>query len=161
MGFISQCFMKIKLSGVNSLTVARYAAGVSLDFIGFSLRSNDQQSLKPKQILEILTWVVGPKIILEIDDNHLHDLDEFQNMFQPYAFELISSQNHPKFWTKNEKYIASPSDGIFYELSNPGEISSLKKGEGIHLYAPQESETGILNFDSFDRLIAEIRIADQ
>ena len=153
--------MKIKLSNVDSLTVARYAAGISIDFIGFSLRSQDEQSLTPREVSEILTWIEGPKVVLEIDENHVYDIAEFQKMFDPYAFEIITDKEQQKFWTRFKETILTPNDGIFLNIEQGENLRNLENFDGVNILAPQERETGILNFEAFDSFIEELRTVDQ
>ncbi len=55
--------MKIFASGINDLTVARYFAAMNVDLLSFNISKENKVKIK-----EIIDWVAGPKIALEIED---------------------------------------------------------------------------------------------
>lgn len=56
----------VKLSQVTNLTDARYAAGMGVDFIGFSFEPADlENEALLTQRAEIAQWIVGPQIVIE------------------------------------------------------------------------------------------------
>ena len=55
----------------------------------------------------------------------------------------------------------TPNDGIFLNIEQGENLRNLENYDGVNILAPQERETGILNFEAFDSFIEELRTVDQ
>ena len=81
----------VKLSQVTNLTDARYAAGMGVDFIGFTFNSADlENDTLLTQRAEIAQWIVGPEIVLE--DGGLSN-EEVNTSFTKLPFAYIQTRN--------------------------------------------------------------------
>ena len=81
----------VKLSQVTNLTDARYAAGMGVDFIGFTFNSADlENDTLLTQRAEIAQWIVGPEIVLE--DGGLSN-EEVNTLFTKLPFAYIQTRN--------------------------------------------------------------------
>lgn len=58
---------KVKISKVNNLTDARYFAAMGVDYLGFCCNTGTEMYCAPSKISEIIQWVEGPKVVLELD----------------------------------------------------------------------------------------------
>jgi len=57
--------LKIKISGVNNLTDARYFSAWGVDYIGFCIDPTSAFYCEESKIVEIRDWLEGPEYILE------------------------------------------------------------------------------------------------
>lgn len=50
------------VNGINNLSDARYCAGMGVDIIGFNLKLDDPERVKPETLKEIAGWVAGVQL---------------------------------------------------------------------------------------------------
>ena len=85
----------IKISSIFDLQDARYCAAVGVNFVGFSIKTTDENKLLPQKIREITAWLSGTKTILEYDTESAAVLEEMHSTLPYYAVELSEDD-----WTK-------------------------------------------------------------
>ncbi|GAB3813723.1 phosphoribosylanthranilate isomerase [Pontibacter rugosus] len=91
------------VNGINNLSDARYCAGMGVDIIGFNLKLDDPERVKPDTLKEIAGWVAGVKLggeFLRARPDLINELaDEFNlNYIQldiPYLIDEIEEINRP------------------------------------------------------------------
>jgi phosphoribosylanthranilate isomerase len=52
---------KLKLNHIKDLHDARYCAAIGIDLLGFHLEENEEYSIAPKAVAEIMEWLSGPE----------------------------------------------------------------------------------------------------
>jgi phosphoribosylanthranilate isomerase len=69
-----------KLNSAEHLSDTRYAAGMGVDFIGFTFSNEDiNNDVRVKEVLDIIGWIQGPRIVIEdlgLDLDALVDLQK-------------------------------------------------------------------------------------
>ncbi len=76
----------VKLTSVNNLSDARYAAGMGVEMLGFDLNPNSPRWLPPEQFEAITGWVSGVKLVGELSDTSQVKLTEIT---QNYKLDMI------------------------------------------------------------------------
>ncbi len=79
---------KFKISKLINLQDARYSAAVGFHFVSFSLARGDHKKLAPTFIWNIVNWLEGPEVILEINDNSWEELQEVTFDYRYLALPL-------------------------------------------------------------------------
>lgn len=87
---------KVKVGNVNSLSAARYCAGMGVDFLGFRMGDN---GLNPVTYKEIIEWISGPELILEAHRDHSLSLQEITDNYPGHYIEINKEQLH---WLEND-----------------------------------------------------------
>lgn len=73
---------KLKISNLISLQDARSSAAVGFDFIGFNLIRGANQKVSVSMAWNIIQWLSGPEIVLELDKSSMPELDDAANTFE-------------------------------------------------------------------------------
>ena len=68
---------KVILSRVTNLSDARYASGMGVDYIGFSINPKNSQYVTIEQAETISDWLSGVSIIADIGDSVTTDIAEY------------------------------------------------------------------------------------
>jgi phosphoribosylanthranilate isomerase len=89
---------KVKVGNINSLSSARYCAGMGVDFLGFSIGN---AGLNPVEYKEIIEWVSGPQYVLEAHRDNTLSLEEIANNYPGHYIEIGKHQIH---WLENIQY---------------------------------------------------------
>lgn len=79
---------QLKISKVVSLQDARYAAAKGFDYISFSLLRGDMRKLSVEMIWNIINWIEGPQIAIELDRQSLEEFEEAKVRFSIHYLEL-------------------------------------------------------------------------
>lgn len=58
----------VKAGNITNLSDARYCAGMGVEIIGFPLGKSNPQALEPSKIKEIMGWLAGVQMALELDE---------------------------------------------------------------------------------------------
>ncbi|GAB4421149.1 MAG: hypothetical protein OHK0039_35620 [Bacteroidia bacterium] len=66
---------QLMISRLTSLQDARSSAAVGFDLVGFSLTRGDHRKLSVSMAWNIVQWLTGPRIVLEIDSPSLPELE--------------------------------------------------------------------------------------
>lgn len=91
------------VNGINNLSDARYCAGMGVDIIGFNLKLDDPERVKPETLKEIKGWLAGVQIAGEFTrarPEMINDMaDEFGldyiQLDTPYLIDEIEEINRP------------------------------------------------------------------
>lgn len=89
---------KVKVGNINSLSSARYCAGMGVDFLGFSI---GDAGLNPLEYKEIIEWVSGPQFVLEAHRDRTLSLEDITNNYPGHYVEIGKHQIH---WLDNTQY---------------------------------------------------------
>jgi hypothetical protein len=79
---------RLKISNLISLQDARSSAAVGFDLISFNLARGDDRKLSAAMIWNLVQWLSGPAIVLEMNVASLPELDEISQSFQPAYITL-------------------------------------------------------------------------
>ncbi|HMQ00312.1 MAG TPA: hypothetical protein PKC24_11070 [Cyclobacteriaceae bacterium] len=69
----------VKVGGISNLSDARYCAGMGVDMLGFSVKPGTEQYVSPERLAEIISWVAGPQVVLELEDQSISDTSAYSN----------------------------------------------------------------------------------
>lgn len=156
--------IKIFASNIKDLTVARYFASMNVDLMGFDISQDNKNEIK-----EIIDWIEGPKIVLQIEDAEF--LDEAA-IDVPAHFIYLSEEEewHPGKLYTAEKYpsFLSIPDGdmldglrLSTETENYFEVDHVDAAlieklqsidAGLMLTTGSEDIPGIKSFDEMDAI---------
>jgi len=79
---------KLKIGPLTQLQDARSSAAVGFDLLSFSLERGSMKKLAPATVWNIVNWIQGPKIMLELNAESLDELAETNKMFQPHLLSF-------------------------------------------------------------------------
>lgn len=137
----------IAFLSVNNLTVARYAAAMMADYVGFCFDSSSDKYITVVKAKEIMGWLSGVKFIgefytkpadeitaiaLELNLDKVMLYGEYSNLdMDTIPFEIISTNlsDNAELHFSEEKII--DKDGKIFALP---------------FYSPNEDETGMIDF---------------
>lgn len=87
---------KVILSRVTNLSDARYASGMGVDYIGFSINPENSQYVTIEQAKTISDWLSGVSIIADIGDSVTTDMAEYAAAYiQTSNTSLINELDEP------------------------------------------------------------------
>ena len=72
---------KLKINNLTNLQDARYSAAVGFDYVSFSLERGSLKKLAPNLIWNIVNWLEGPEVILELNTQSLEELEHVDKTF--------------------------------------------------------------------------------
>ena len=72
---------KVILSGVTNLSDARYASGMGVDFIGFSINPANSRYVTVAQVKTISDWLSGVSLIGELGSSITADVLDYKSTF--------------------------------------------------------------------------------
>ena len=73
---------KLKINNLTNLQDARSSSAVGFDLISFSLERGETKKLSASLIWNMVNWLSGPEIILEMNVASLEELPQVENMFK-------------------------------------------------------------------------------
>ncbi len=149
----------IAFLSVNNLTVARYAAAMMADYIGFCFDSSNSKNITVAHAKEIMGWLSGVKFIGEFyqrpSDEIIAiamelDLD-FVLLYGQYTdAELESISFH--------KITIAVSPWSDYVLVNQQIIDSHGEIFAIPFYSSDEDDTGVIDFTDISEKLEALTI---
>ncbi len=77
--------MKVKVGGITNLSDARYSAGMGVDWLGFPTAA-----LSPTAYKEIINWVSGPELILEVPEGS-PNLEEVRAQYPGHYVQIAAA----------------------------------------------------------------------
>jgi phosphoribosylanthranilate isomerase len=80
--------IKVKLSGVNNLSDARYAAAVGIDYVGFCFDSANTRSIAPIKAKEIIDWISGSYTVAEFGSQSIDEIIDIADLLVVDVVEL-------------------------------------------------------------------------
>lgn len=87
MSFLSN----IKISNVNNLSDARYAAAVGINYIGFCFDNTSTNYIAPIKAKEIIDWITGSHIVAEFGEQSISEIKDISELLN---VDVIEVQNH-------------------------------------------------------------------
>lgn len=79
---------KIKLSRVNNLSDARFAAAVGIDYIGFCFEPAHAAYIAPIKAKEIMDWLTGSNLVAEFGSQELAVIKDISELLNVDAVEI-------------------------------------------------------------------------
>lgn len=79
---------KVKISEVNNLSDARFAAAVGFDYIGFCFDQSNPNYLAPIKAKEIMDWITGSFIVAEFGNQTLQEIIEISDLLGVDVVEI-------------------------------------------------------------------------
>ena len=76
---------QLKIGPLTQLQDARSSAAVGFDWLSFSLERGNPKKLSPSLIWNIIQWVSGPEIMIELDAASYMEWEEVQTLFPAKA----------------------------------------------------------------------------
>lgn len=102
----------LKVSNLISLQDARSSAAVGFDLVSFSLERGSTKKLSSSLIWNMVQWLSGPEVVLELNLISLEELEEVKKLFQwsyiTLPFEEWDERllaNHPKIILRADQFI--------------------------------------------------------
>jgi len=80
----------VKISSVNNLSDARYAAGMGVELLGFDLEESSANYVSPEEFAAITNWVSGVKFVGEIQVTNQEILSK---VMEDYPLDYIQVNN--------------------------------------------------------------------
>lgn len=138
----------IAFLSVNNLTVARYAAAMMADYVGFCFDSSSEKNITVAKAKEIMGWLSGVKFIgefysrpadeiaaialeLNLDKVLLYGTYSESDM-QLIPFDIIATKIDPRVSFLIDEEKITGTDGTIFAIA---------------FYSGNEDETGVINFD--------------
>lgn len=76
---------RVKVGRVTNLSEARYCAGMGVDLLGFPV---GDEGLKPEQYKQMIEWVAGPELVLEVHQSKKQDLKYITDNYPGHYIEI-------------------------------------------------------------------------
>lgn len=76
----------VLVNQITNLSDARYCAGMGVEMLGFSLQQGQSQHISPAAFKEISGWVSGVKLVGEVTDLPINELEE---LLLDYKVDLL------------------------------------------------------------------------
>ncbi len=149
----------IAFLSVNNLTVARYAAAMMADYIGFCFDSTSENFITVAKAKEIMGWLSGVKFIGEFHSKPMDEITaialelnlDLVLLYGPYAVEDIES-------IPFEIITHTPNQSGKYYL----EEGQIMDADGnifiIPFYSANEDETGVVDFEEISEKLSALEI---
>ena len=147
---------KVIATDITNLTDARYFAARGVDFLMFSF---DQLSIQ--DIVEIVEWVEGPKVLILFKEDSLRLLDEAVLKIKPHGvgsrstkavgeMEFLSSHVEVFLW-QGETLTIGPD--TYVQIGQSSSLKSLESDVGILLAGGNEEQVGVKSFEDMDEIL--------
>ncbi len=79
----------VKVGSITSLSEARYCAGMGVDLLGFPVGDG---GLQPEQYRQMIEWVAGPELVLEVNHSRTLDLQYITENYPGHYIEIGRGQ---------------------------------------------------------------------
>lgn len=86
---------KLKISNLTNLQDARSSAAVGFDMISFNLERGHHKKLSASLIWNMVNWLSGPEIGLEMNTYSLEELKEIKKLFDPSMLTFPATEWNP------------------------------------------------------------------
>lgn len=95
---------RIKVSGISSLTDARYCAGMGVEYLSLIFGDQPVSMLKPEDFRSVRPWIEGVKWMAEYSGNDAAVLNRIMEDYQPDAvlldYSLIFESGGAEIWSR-------------------------------------------------------------
>jgi hypothetical protein len=102
---------KLKINQLTNLQDARSSAAVGFDLISFSLERGSMKKLSAAMIWNMVNWLSGPEIVLDINLASLEELPPVENMF-PYRYITVPFEEWNELLLQQADQIICKSDSL-------------------------------------------------
>jgi hypothetical protein len=161
--------IKVYASGINDLTVARYVAAMNVDLVGFDTNVANKSS-----IIEMINWIEGPQIIVEVEDHDFIDeavvsvpchfvYDKVNEIFFHGSLVDDTSSLPVVIRLENAQQLdvlrLDMEENIYFSLDKLTDDFLIKVdglNSGIVLYTGSEESIGIKSFDDLEEIFEKI-----
>ncbi|MEZ4849487.1 MAG: hypothetical protein R3B93_12890 [Bacteroidia bacterium] len=110
----------LKINQLTNLQDARSSAAVGFDLISFSLERGNPKKLSAAMVWNIVNWLSGPEIVLDLNVASLEELPEVENMF-PYRYMTIPLEEWNELLLEHADHIICKAD----QTVTPAQIMDL------------------------------------
>lgn len=110
---------KLKISNLTNLQDARSSAAVGFDLISFSLERGNDKKLSASLIWNIVNWLSGPGIVLEMNVASLEELSQVEKMF-PWKYITVPGEE----W---DVMLANYTESIILRFSSDVPVERLRE----------------------------------
>jgi len=132
---------KIKLSNINNLSDARFAAAVGIDYIGFCFDADDASYIPPVKAKEIFEWTSGINIVAEFGEQRIDEIKDISELLSVDFIELCNTILPDKLATFQIPIIKKIDLDKFDKVSLISEIEAYKKTcYAFHLFSASGKE---------------------
>ena len=117
--FIDTMRPKLKIGPLTQLQDARSSAAVGFDILSFSLERGSMKKMSPAMIWNMVNWIQGPEILLELNAASLEELEEMNKSFQAGYVQLPLSD-----WDR--ALLPHLANGIYLKAEKGASLEELK-----------------------------------
>ena len=110
---------KLKIGPLTQLQDARSSAAVGFDILSFSLERGSMKKMSPAMIWNMVNWIQGPQILLELNAASLEELEEMNKSFQASYVQLPLAE-----WDAG--LLPQLAQGIYLKADKGANISDIK-----------------------------------
>ena len=110
---------KLKIGPLTQLQDARSSAAVGFDILSFSLERGSMKKMSPAMIWNMVNWIQGPQILLELNAASLEELEEMNKSFQAGYVQLPLAE-----WDAG--LLPQLAHGIYLKADKGANISDIK-----------------------------------
>lgn len=110
---------KLKIGPLTQLQDARSSAAVGFDILSFSLERGSMKKMSPAMIWNMVNWIQGPQILLELNAASLEELEEMNKSFQASYVQLPLAE-----WDAG--LLPQLAQGIYLQADKGANISDIK-----------------------------------
>jgi phosphoribosylanthranilate isomerase len=141
---------RVKVSGVQDLSNARYCAGMGVEFLGFNV-----DTLSPAQLNEIRSWLAGIQIVAETEKSEIAHL---QNIMLSYKPDFI----HVRALAKSSLAETTLSQNLLFDTQFISHSNFLQLPESqankyiVEINASTEIRPGFSNFDGVMEILESL-----
>ncbi len=111
---------KLKIGPLTQLQDARSSAAVGFDILSFSLERGSMKKMSPAMIWNIVNWIQGPEILLELNAESLEELEEMNKSFQAGYVQLPLSE-----W--DAALLPQLNSGIYLKAEKGSKLADMQK----------------------------------
>lgn len=160
----------LKVSNLISLQDARSSAAVGFDLISFSLERGSTKKLSASLIWNMVQWLSGPEIVLELNLISLEELEEVRKLFEwtyitlPWEeYDERMLADHPRLILRADQFVAPAAiEKVVQAAKDAG--AELKVEVSLPDAAQAEAYRAIadevfLHFESLDELLHFVNAA--
>jgi phosphoribosylanthranilate isomerase len=129
---------RVKVGRITNLSEARYCAGMGVDLLGFPVGDD---GLKAEQYRQMIEWVAGPELVLEVHHSRMLDLQYITDNYPGHYIEIGRSQLE---WLSDTKlnFILAIEPGDWVNLH--GDLVGLENIKYIELINATQSDASTI-----------------
>ncbi|MEM8887043.1 MAG: hypothetical protein AAGD28_03580 [Bacteroidota bacterium] len=136
---------KLKIGPLTQLQDARSSAAVGFDILSFSLERGSMKKMSPAMIWNMVNWIQGPEILLELNAASLEELEEMNKSFQASYVQFPLSDWDAELLSKLDSgiYLKAGKEASLEEIkSSLADIATAGKEGIVEISMDEISEVG-------------------